>query len=645
MSIGDDLTSALSGLGSVLCCAICMCTVVDAVSLDCHHIFCSECIAAVVTCNASLRDSLECPVCRGRTQKRTVQPDQLVRNVASIINKLTAALQRSSIISAATPPSTPLTCTIQEAKHAHSVDEAHFIDKATPTKLRRGRSESRRGRSTSFVADDSASYSHVKSDEAKTSADDADTDTDTSGPICAVCYERDDDELHVCDECGVCVHSECYGIDDDENGNANAQWRCDVCVAGERAPECFACHNDADRAYKVTDDNAWMHVSCALWHEGPKFADIVHRTPITDADTIDRARFKLKCKFCRRSGACVQCTYGKCAYAYHVTCGLRNDIQFEMRPGDGDDVFFHSFCPKHKALSHFVESDNSHVRRKRKSSHNSNTKQANAKRRATSLQKTNRQTNSRRSHLSESHTSALSKDPFLFELSPSLPVVEIVILPTQLHDADLTRLHRLLHLAPAARLVSSWSGDVTHVITPTTINSGGRMEKRTMKYLLGIAAGKPVLCIDWLNASLDSGTLVAVDDYLVQADKVANNGAIKRFHCKQLIFDQMTFTLIGKFSKSSFVNEVKLIVTSGGGNVIDYQRVMEDGSADSLVLLYENNSNREWLEAAATVLALNDNRIAHTIMSTTQLFDCISHGQLDRRNIQSLREVQSRIHK
>ena len=53
---------------------------------------------------------------------------------------------------------------------------------------------------------------------------------------------------------------------------------------------------------------------------------------------IPTARWKLKCSFCKlpfkvngvRSGACIQCSLGKCVCAYHVTCALKNDIPVSL---------------------------------------------------------------------------------------------------------------------------------------------------------------------------------------------------------------------------------------------------------------------------------------------------------------------------
>lgn len=82
---------------------------------------------------------------------------------------------------------------------------------------------------------------------------------------------------------------------------------------------------------------------------------------------IDPKRFKLQCVFCKdtsaRRGACIQCTYGRCAVSYHPTCAHRAGVKFELRSGgDGDDVYFHSFCHQHIAKRHTVESNNSRKR-------------------------------------------------------------------------------------------------------------------------------------------------------------------------------------------------------------------------------------------------------------------------------------------
>ncbi len=184
---------------------------------------------------------------------------------------------------------------------------------------------------------------------------------------CSVCWSgdcEDDNKIVGCDGCGVWVHQSCYGIVVVPKG----KWFCDPCdpertgaaaaAAGNKPPtadlKCTVCDNSDDRAYKPlakskpTDPDRWIHASCAMWHTGPEFVNAKTFSPVKSADQIDPARFRLKCQFCKKRGACLQCTFPRCFISYHVPCGRRNGIRFELFDGPESDVYFHTFCHQHQ---------------------------------------------------------------------------------------------------------------------------------------------------------------------------------------------------------------------------------------------------------------------------------------------------------
>jgi hypothetical protein len=121
----------------------------------------------------------------------------------------------------------------------------------------------------------------------------------------------------------------------------------------------------------------WAHVSCGYWHQQTRFKNSDTRHPVIDVDDVDKERFKMRCDFCfHRKGAVVQCCHPDCGTAnseavkYHVTCGLRNGVRFEMRVRDDDDdngggggggggggIFHHHYCATHAAASGDVDDD------------------------------------------------------------------------------------------------------------------------------------------------------------------------------------------------------------------------------------------------------------------------------------------------
>ena len=61
-----------------------------------------------------------------------------------------------------------------------------------------------------------------------------------------------------------------------------------------------------------------IHVSCANWV--PELRLDTDSGMISGTYLIDPRRFTLMCFYCSKRGACVQCMYGKCMYAYHPSC-------------------------------------------------------------------------------------------------------------------------------------------------------------------------------------------------------------------------------------------------------------------------------------------------------------------------------------
>lgn len=196
---------------------------------------------------------------------------------------------------------------------------------------------------------------------------------------CEVCGEDTEEEAVVtCRLCKVRVHSQlCYGPVGRVMTDADrAEWYCDRCspTKGTKDVSCCVCPNTEDRAFKKTDKGQWIHASCAQWLAAPRWANPARRNMVCDVKKIPRESWSVPCRFCTGKGAILQCSYGhdgpaKCTFGYHVPCGVRFGIQFELRGPDEssqlseecDDVFFHSFCKKHQPLAHLVPSCNSAV--------------------------------------------------------------------------------------------------------------------------------------------------------------------------------------------------------------------------------------------------------------------------------------------
>ncbi|XP_037654447.1 lysine-specific demethylase 4C isoform X2 [Choloepus didactylus] len=148
-----------------------------------------------------------------------------------------------------------------------------------------------------------------------------------------------------CAKCCVQVHASCYGIPSHDICDG---WLCVRCKRNAWTAECCLC-NLRGGALKQTTNNKWAHVMCAVAVPEVRFINVPERTQI-DVGRIPLQRLKLKCIFCRQrvkkvSGACIQCSYGRCPASFHVTCAHAAGVL--MEPDDWPYVV-NITCFRHK---------------------------------------------------------------------------------------------------------------------------------------------------------------------------------------------------------------------------------------------------------------------------------------------------------
>ncbi|XP_021016217.1 lysine-specific demethylase 4C isoform X1 [Mus caroli] len=151
-----------------------------------------------------------------------------------------------------------------------------------------------------------------------------------------------------CAKCFVRVHASCYGVPSHEVCDG---WLCARCKRNAWTAECCLC-NLRGGALKQTKNNQWAHVICAVAVPEVRFTNVPERTQI-DVDRIPLQRLKLKCIFCRHrvkkvSGACIQCSYGRCPASFHVTCAHAAGVL--MEPDDWPYVV-NITCFRHRVNS------------------------------------------------------------------------------------------------------------------------------------------------------------------------------------------------------------------------------------------------------------------------------------------------------
>eukprot|EP00063_Salmo_salar_P096482 XP_014071317.1 PREDICTED: lysine-specific demethylase 4B isoform X1 [Salmo salar] len=153
-----------------------------------------------------------------------------------------------------------------------------------------------------------------------------------------------------CSSCSLQVHSSCYGVRPETVHNE--AWKCLRCTALAWTADCCLC-NLRGGALKMTTDNRWVHVICAIAVAEARFVNAIEREPV-DISAIPENRKSLKCVYCHKNtkqmcGACIQCSHDSCSTSFHVTCAHIAGVL--MKPADWPYVVSVT-CHKHKKTNH-----------------------------------------------------------------------------------------------------------------------------------------------------------------------------------------------------------------------------------------------------------------------------------------------------
>ncbi|XP_024015498.1 protein Jade-1 isoform X1 [Eutrema salsugineum] len=177
------------------------------------------------------------------------------------------------------------------------------------------------------------------------------------GIMCAVCQSTDGDPSNpivFCDGCDLMVHASCYG-NPLVKAIPEGDWFCRQCVASrssknrEKLFSCCLCTSKGG-AMKPTKDGRWAHITCSLFVPEVYFEDPEGREGICCSE-IPSKRWKDRCYLCKiRRGCVIECSEMKCQCAFHVTCGLKEDLCIEYREGKKSGGIVVGFCNEHTKL-------------------------------------------------------------------------------------------------------------------------------------------------------------------------------------------------------------------------------------------------------------------------------------------------------
>ncbi|CAF1934633.1 hypothetical protein HID58_068207 [Brassica napus] len=177
------------------------------------------------------------------------------------------------------------------------------------------------------------------------------------GIMCAVCQSTDGDPSNpivFCDGCDLMVHASCYG-NPLVKAIPEGDWFCSLCTEStslkkrEKPFSCCLCTTKGG-AMKPTKDGRWAHITCSLFVPEVYFEDPEGREGICCSE-IPSKRWKERCYLCKvRRGCVIECSEMKCELAFHVTCGLKEDLCIEYREGKRSGGIVVGFCSEHTKL-------------------------------------------------------------------------------------------------------------------------------------------------------------------------------------------------------------------------------------------------------------------------------------------------------
>ncbi|CAN0925438.1 Protein Jade-1 [Linum grandiflorum] len=182
-----------------------------------------------------------------------------------------------------------------------------------------------------------------------------DIECDDDGILCAVCRSTDgdpSDPIVFCDGCDLMVHTTCYG-NPLIKGVPEGDWFCEECSVSKDDPlSCCLCPNQGGGLKPTTREGKWAHIVCALLVPEVFFEDPDGRQGI-NVSKVPKRRWQQRCYVCKsRKGCVIECSEPKCPMAFHITCGLKEDLSIEYNQGSKskEAAIVAGFCRTHTEL-------------------------------------------------------------------------------------------------------------------------------------------------------------------------------------------------------------------------------------------------------------------------------------------------------
>ena len=203
--------------------------------------------------------------------------------------------------------------------------------------------------------------------------------------ICNNCYMYQYEIIFQCIQCGLKVHSSCYGIKPTTNPK---KWKCEICkeISNEKSInlECILCPNKLGGLKKIhipinseiyknlishrkrileinynnksikerfkNNDSEWVHLTCAQWNKSIKFSISNSKKNISIIELNNFEKMNYKCDICNKDyyGPTVKCANNNCTFFCHPECARINDYYMEVEKDSIDmNLKYNLYCLDH----------------------------------------------------------------------------------------------------------------------------------------------------------------------------------------------------------------------------------------------------------------------------------------------------------
>ncbi|XP_055820143.1 protein BREAST CANCER SUSCEPTIBILITY 1 homolog [Solanum dulcamara] len=283
-----------------------------------------------------------------------------------------------------------------------------------------------------------------------------------------------------------------------------------------------------------------VHKHCAEWAPNVYFGD----DDVVNLESELKRSRRITCFFCGIKGAALGCYATSCRKSFHVPCAK---LTPECR-WDFDN--FVMLCPLHASSKLPCEIPGK-------------------------LPKI-RESIKRNSRIHQLKASATPDNAATLQWKSQKKNKDLVLCCSALTDDEKGLVSTLKRLS-GVTVVKSWDLSVTHVIASTDEKGACR---RTLKYLMGVLAGKWIMSIDWIIASLEATEFIDEQQYEIKIDTHGivdgpKLGRLKILNKQPKLFSGYKFFFMGDFlpSYKSYLHD---LVIAAGGIVLNRKPVAVD---------------------------------------------------------------------